>query len=1220
MARRIENGDVNLDNRSMTGVPNPTLDDQVANKAYVDNNSGGMGGGRDNFSDYLPVPGRIFNDGNVTPSIHLDYPLMTNITPYFVVGDIIDVSITNRTDGSAGNDVTFRFTFASSYINGNILIVPTSAINFRVGALTDIPITTGNIDIASGEATANVFSHSAHTVERNLPPTSSGTVETDDTITGDGSMGSPLSAVTQIQDFDPSTQYGSLDKVVSDRRLWRVRQGRTPAGGGTITNIPVARAEFVRIPPNTTDSYLDLNLTGMFTFATGTVYTVSYIISGANYTVTFDGANVRAGTNGAPLTPDTSVGQAFILHSDLTGSTGTTNGALVNNIQSPQLTAGTGTITVLPQLNSGPNGDWEQISGVRLLDPERYHLRAGEAVAWQETAGTYTVGIVKNIFEVNTQPDAGANRLQIDTSTGNVTLSQADADLITALTDTRVDRIYARTQDSSSFFLSNIVSSTATSIVNGPVYFKTDEAEFIGSAAAAVVSAATVEPNVSMFATIAIADLNTFGNGANQVAEWARGSRPVPSTGLLVAGSNPQFTGVTLPRLSLTAGFLVFDFATPADATNFMTAATGSATGGRVSHSISLTLTETADTTNTHTVETPANLLVVRPDDDGAMNTEVVFELLHFTFDAFYGTNDPTVGLGRPPADPMGNMPYMFEIGHEGVADEIAVSGDLTSILSGQTVTIGYTEPSQHAGGIVVDLANTFIITRNDTDPDTPSNFAEITFDTDANSRNFLELLGALPGADSVVVNTPHIFNITQFGSSTSNSFTFEPGVVVRDTGAGAVSIDFQGPTPRALFAGDGGSVNNGFIGDPATNGNTTITIALGTRVHQIRGGNNVDLTAANDVATINASTPFSTGTSGTVALWAEASNTDRIPVAKETIPTGGILAEGTDLTMNNVTLPANTINTGEATLAFRFPTAADADTFAVGLGITDTANTTSARITLSIDLSLTPAGGTASMTTIFGGHFIYLRTADRRNIFLEILGTGNFTTFLSNLGLTAGTSDDGTTLYTISLGHERVIHHIDIPGAVVEGDTYRAPAQRPQTRELVVNGITGAFRVVSATDAASPFDDSLELIIAQMGGAGNQTDLENAFRALGGVVHSNSGLDRFTLHQDLQLTFGSTQVTVPSGTQIITSDQTVNRGEMTWHFPDGGRSTFRTELGTETFPLTVGTTFSGAVHTLNESSSVKWDYDETSQIATPTVKHICICRQLLYTSRRYGR
>ena len=821
-------------------------------------------------------------------------------------------------------------------------------------------------------------------------------------------------------DWNAATTYGAGDVVITlDRDLFAVRSGTVIPPAGSVEAVPVTSAGFINFTSDTSNSYLHIVMPTEVDPNANT-YRLSYNYLGAVYTISFLGTNVR------DISRDPLMGASnefFIRYNQLTLEDGTTaisqtnagvaNMVVTGNLVDPQMTAGTGDPNVTPELDGA---NWERIGGTGVLDPERYNFRPNEWVSWREVNGTDIMGETTNVFRFQTTP---AN-LSI-AANGDVTTSNLPTAVVTALTAGDNPRIIARTENASSYFVSSVVSSTATSITTRAVYLKTDNTELIGQDAINTLIGVTVGTNISMFASLEVITKTDFGTGMNDVAEWARGNRPVPSSGLLIAGTNPSFAGFSFPRLNIVNGFMVGRFASPADAVSFMTAATGSATGGRVSHSIDLTLTETADTTNTHTVQTPAGLLVVRPDDDGAMNVEVVFELLHFTIDDFYAA------LGSPTA---GATVYDIEIGHEGVAQELAGGTNVTISLTGDTATINTTA-------------------------------------------------------------TP-----TTFGSD----------------------------------AGD-------------------------------------------------------------VATWAEGNNDDLVPADKyvHTVVTADIV----DASFDDVVV--NTVDAVEQTIVFEADDQAERDQILTAL----VGRTSGVRPSNSIAITFNNQTG----NTRAGHTVIAPVVGEATQFYIQVFGTAtDFTNFYGTSASTGIGAPGETTSGTMSVNHTGEVNTIVPPLGSTLSNGNLTIATAPTTRELTVNGVTGAFRIVSLVDAGSFFPDSVYLTIAAMGTAGNQNDMENAFRALGGVVHNASGLDRFTLHNDLQLTFGATTIMIPSGTQIITSDQTVDPGEMTWHFPDGQRTVFRTALGTETFPLTVGTTFSGSVHTLNESASVKWDYDATSQIATPTV------------------
>ena len=461
-----------------------------------------------------------------------------------------------------------------------------------------------------------------------------------------------------------STAYAFGDLVTSNGNSWyRVRnQGGVPAAGAVV-NSPVSLFAFVRLVGDTTNSYFHVRMPSSLNPLTFD-FTASYAIFGNSYTITFDGADA-VDVNRAAITGN--VTEFYIPFGDITGDTGTANFQLESNISSPTLTRGTGTPNLTPELDSGPTGNWERVGGLGILDPERYHFSAGSIKDWQEVEGEDVFGKVVDVFSYRTTP----SNLTIS-SNGDVTTTGLPEAVVTALTSNPIGRVASRTEDASLFFISEVVSSTTTSLVVRPQYLKTDTTEFVGADARAAIAGVTVGTSNSMFASLTVLDLDN-----NE------------ATGMLIAGTNPSYNGVTVSRLDVANGFVVFDFASNADANAFMTAATGSATGGRVSHSIDLTV-------GSNTAQTSAGNLVFRPDDDGSTNTEVVMESLHFTFDTLYAA------LGRPDTT---TAAFTIQIGHEGVATELAGGTNVTLDLSGNTVTVNSTSVQRPFGTGAEDIA-----------------------------------------------------------------------------------------------------------------------------------------------------------------------------------------------------------------------------------------------------------------------------------------------------------------------------------------------------------------------------------------------------------------------------------------------------------------------------------------------------------------------------------
>ena len=151
MGRRTENGDVNLDNRVMSGVPDPTQADHVANRSYVDANSGGGGGttvtavtdGSTNTdttltgltigtTDYnIPGGGTItrFIDeiatvnqtGFLKNSLRLDVRFTSATSPTVDTGATYAISITGPQGDGTGPVMTSVFSFQGSAVTRTVI-------------------------------------------------------------------------------------------------------------------------------------------------------------------------------------------------------------------------------------------------------------------------------------------------------------------------------------------------------------------------------------------------------------------------------------------------------------------------------------------------------------------------------------------------------------------------------------------------------------------------------------------------------------------------------------------------------------------------------------------------------------------------------------------------------------------------------------------------------------------------------------------------------------------------------------------------------------------------------------------------------------------------------------------------------------------------------------------------------------------------------------------
>ena len=572
---------------------------------------------------------------------------------------------------------------------------------------------------------------------------------------------------------------------------------------------------FVRLAGDTTNSYFHVRMPSALNPLTFD-FTASYAIFGNSYTITFDGADA-VDVNRAAITGN--VTEFYIPFGDITGDTGTANFQLESNISSPTLTRGTGTPNLTPELDSGPTGNWERVGGLGILAPERYHFSAGSIKDWQEVEGEDIFGKVVDVFSYRTTP----SNLTI-ASNGDVTTTGLPEAVVTALTSNPIGRVASRTEDASLFFVSEVVSSTATSLVVRPQYLKTDTTEFVGADARAAIAGVTVGTSNSMFASL-----------------------------------------------------------------------------------------------------------------------EKITEA--------------------------------------------------------------------HAGGLVIDIADTFNITRNDTDPGTPSQYAEITIDTDANSETLLQLVGAHPNATSVTTNADHAFTITAAGG-TATPFTFPAGTTFVDVGDGEISVRFISGNVRNTFARDAeDTTDNGLIGSPQDNGNTTMAIELGTRVQKMRAGDNVNITATGDEATINSSVPFG-NTATDVAPWAAGN----VPP-----PVSGLPVDITDATFGNVTASLFNrsrqdfvVDFGSQTLRNNFLTAT--------LG-----NTTGGRPTYPIEIRL----GTNTATTVAGHTVIApdVNPANVNRLYIQLFGpVSNYDTFTTALNGAVSVMDGATITGALSVGHQGIARSMSPP------------------------------------------------------------------------------------------------------------------------------------------------------------------------------------------------
>ena len=628
--------------------------------------------------------------------------------------------------------------------------------------------------------------------------------------------------------WNSALPYAADDLVVTPARdFFAVRSGQRVGAAGSVEAVPVTSAGFINFTADTTNSYLHLVMPTSVD-PDGNTYRLSYDYLGQVFRVSFSGSDVR---NISRTLLVGASNEFFIRYADVDDtdgdpidmtSAGVGNNTVTGNFVDPQMTVGTGTPNLDPELDPT---NWERISGSGILDPERFNFRPNQWVSWSEVEGTDIAGRTIDIFRFQTTP---AN-LTI-AANGDITTTGLPEATVTALTAGGNPRIIARTENSSSFFVSSVVSSTATSIVTRVVYFKSDSAELIGQAALNTVIGIAVGTNISMFASL-----------------------------------------------------------------------------------------------------------------------EKITE--------------------------------------------------------------------NHAGGLVIDIADTFNITRNDTDPGTPSQYAEITFDTDANSETFLQLVGALPGATTVTTNADHAFTITAAGG-TATPFTFPAGTTFVDVGTGAVSVRFISETVRNIFAGDAEDTSdNGRIGSPQDDGNTTMAIELGTRVQKARAGDNVTITATGDEATISSSVPFGTDDTD-VARWAR---------GDQPIPSTGITVSNPALIFNDVEVIDN--NTAEGGIyVLEFSSQAERDRFMT----TTVGNTTGARPPYTVSLT---RDGNMTATTDPGHTVIAAVRGLPLRAYIEFfrpLAEG-YTPFNTAWGNPTGADlDAGTagTIITITVGHQGVATGISAPGA----------------------------------------------------------------------------------------------------------------------------------------------------------------------------------------------
>ena len=333
----------------------------------------------------------------------------------------------------------------------------------------------------------------------------------------------------------------------------------------------------------------------------------------------------------------------------------------------------------------------------------------------------------------------------------------------------------------------------------------------------------------------------------------------------------------------------------------------------------------------------------------------------------------------------------------------------------------------------------------------------------------------------------------------------------------------------------------------------------------------------------------FGTG-DNEIATWAEGNNTDEVPQSKLPANHSGILIAGSNPSFNNVTL--TTVDPGESTYVIQFASLSDRNDFlrATTGGIVEARPGHSIDLTFDGNLATTLAGHTVIGPTVGPG------SGTANEVFMTIY-RGGFDPFQTAWG-SPSTGDSGT----LSVGHEGVATEL-VGGTNTTisllGDTATINVTSAGgTRGIVVEGSMENFRVISFTDNTETFGgmplfpDSIDVTVAATGSVGSQTDVEAAFRALGGIIIPGFR-PSFTLHSDVVLLFGTTSVTLPAGTSIVISDQTAFPGEMAWNFPTGGRATFRTALGTETFPLTVGLPHSQRIVAVEDTpNETSWEVD----------------------------